>query len=165
MHFCGSDNLIIWGGGLHVQYLLSDYGWLTHPNCLVCAHQGLFKILRLHSHSNCLQAFSSLYHSNGNELSKFRAAPSHRKWGAGSLHTSPDTSWEELRGHRGGALISPFLRLSPSLYKSLWSTLLACEVFTLISVGLSWFAEDWIHLLYLYLCRLLCLRFLITDLS
>lgn len=47
-----------------------------------------------------------------------------------SLHTAPDTSWEELRGWRGGALSSfPFLHLSSSLHNSVSeasSTLVKC---------------------------------------
>ncbi len=140
--------------------------WLINLSKLArCSHQGLFRVPRLRSHSNCLRAFSSLKRSIGNECYQNSVLlPLTGNGALGSLHTAPDTSWEELRGRRGGALSFSIFSIYPPL----------C-----ITVPLKWAARLWsvyprlcqsklvswrLHSSALqYLCLLPCLRFLMTK--
>ena len=82
----------------------------------------------------------------------------------GSLHTAPDTSWEELRGPRGGVLSFSLFSVSrPSLHNSpseasvhLWSVYPRLCQSELVSWRLRSSALQ-------YLCLLPCLRFLMTQ--
>lgn len=82
-----------------------------------CSHQGLFREPGLRSHSNCLQAFSSLKRSIGNKCYQNSSLlPLPQMWGRWVLYTQLLTPPERSGGVEHSHF--PFLLLSPSLHNS-----------------------------------------------
>ena len=130
-----------------------------------CSHQGLFRVPGLRSHSNCLQAFSSLKRSIGNECYQNSALlPLTGNGGAGFFTHS---SWHPLRGAEGaegGALSFSLCSVSPPLCITVPQKRAAClwSVYPFLcqSKPLSWR----LHSSALqYLCLFPALRFFMTQ--
>lgn len=101
---------------LRVQHLLSDYGWLTYPNSPVAlikgysGRRGYVLILIVSEPFPLWRAQLEM------SVIKIQRCSLSQEMGAmGSLHTAPDTSWEELRGWRGGALSFSLFSVYPLL--------------------------------------------------
>lgn len=114
-----------------VKHLLFRLGLINLSKIAQCFHQGLFRMLRLRSHPNCLQAFSSLKSSIGNEC--YQNSVLLPLTGNGGAEFFTHSSWHLLRGAEGvegwSTLIFPFLHLSSSLHNSVSgasSTLVKC---------------------------------------
>ncbi len=150
---------------LCVQHLLSDYGWLTYPSSPIALIKGYswcrsYALILIVSEPFPLwraQLKQSVIKIRHNSLSQEMRA-------LGSLHTAPDTSWEELRGWKGGAssfslfCVYPLLCITVPLKQAacLWSVYPRLCQSKLVSWRLHSSALQ-------YLCLLPCLRFLLTE--
>lgn len=150
---------------LRVQHLLSDYGWLTYPNshgALIKGYSGCRGYTLILIVSEPFPLWSVQLEMSVIKIQRYSLS---QEMGAlGSLHTAPDTSWEELRGRRGGALsfslffVYPPLCITVPLKRAagLWSVYPCLCQSKLVSWRLHSSALQ-------YLCLLPCLRFLMTE--
>lgn len=133
-----------------------------------CSHRGLFRVLRLRSHSNCLRAFSSLKRSIGNECYQNSALLPLTGNGIAGFFTY--SSWHLLReaegveGWRGGALSFSLFSIHPPLCITVPLKRAACLWSVYPRLCQSKLVSRRLHSSALqYLCLLPCLRFLMTE--